>query len=557
MKTNKTYKKQLLTTVILLGTLYFISHIFYTRFDLTGDKRYTLSEASKNTISGLGQPIIIDILLSGDLQPEFRKLQTEIRQLLQEFSAVNPNIKYNFVNPFEGEENKDDIISNLQQLGLTPVNVTVNDGGKVSQEFVFPWAIANMGEKSVRIQLLKNKLGASPEERVNNSVQHLEYAFADAFTKLTLEKKKRIAVLKGNGELDDIYMADFITNLRDYYSIAPFTLDSVAGLPKKTLEQLEAFDLALIAKPTERFTDAEKLVLDQYTMNGGKSLWLIDPVVAELDSLFNPKGKSYAFPRDINLTDMFFRYGIRLDPVLINDMYFTQIVLASGEGNNSQYNPVPWLYAPMVFSKNNHPVNNNIEALRFQFAGAIDTLENNIQKTILLQSSPLSKTDGTPREINLDMIGKQPDKKDYNNGNQPLAVLLEGNFTSTYKNRVKPISLDGFIDDGQNSKIIVVSDGDLIKNQIKNGRPLELGYDKWTNNFYGNKEFLLNCVNYLLDDSGLINIRSKVVELAFLDPEKVTKEKKLWQLVNTGLPIVLLLIFGWTFSWLRRKKYAS
>lgn len=529
----------------------------YTRFDLTKDNRYTLSAPAKNTLDGLKEPILVDVLLDGSFPAEFKKLQLETRQILEEFAAVNSNVKFSFVNPLEDESNREETIANLQGLGLNPANITVQDGSKVSQELVFPWAMANLGDKTVRVPLLKNKLGASSEERINNSVQHLEYAFADAFTKLRLSKKKKIAVLKGNGQLDDIYIADFLSTLRDYYSIAPFTLDSVEKNPQKTLESLKQFDLTLIAKPTEAFTDAEKLVLDQFTMNGGKSVWLIDPVNAELDSLFNEQGKTLAFPRELNLNDLFFKYGLRVNPVLVNDLYFTQIVLATGDGGSSQYTPVPWVYAPMVFSANDHPINNNLEALRFQFAGSIDTLKNGISKKVLLTSSPLSKTEGTPREISLDIIGKQPDKASYNNGNVPLAVLLEGSFTSVYKNRVKPIKLENVLEDGKPSKIIVIADGDLIKNQTRNGRPLELGYDKWTNNFYGNKEFLLNCVNYLLDDSGLINIRSKQVSLPFLDTEKVAASKASWQFINIGLPIVLTIGFGWVFNLMRRRRHAS
>lgn len=557
MSFYKKHNKTIFLTVIILVIVHLISGRFYSRFDLTQDHRYTISEASKKIINTLNEPVIIDILLAGDLQPEFKKLQTETRQLLEEFAAINPNIKFSFVDPLEGESNQNETISNLQQLGLTPLNVTVSEGSKVSQEFIFPWAVANLGNKSVKVSLLKSKLGASSEERVNNSVQHLEYGFSDAFKKLTIQEKKKIAVLKGNGELDDIYLADFLTTLRDYYRIAPITLDSIVDSPQKTLNQLQQFDLTLIAKPTKKFSEEEKYVLDQYMMHGGKSIWLIDQTAAELDSLFNDQGKTIAFPRDLNLNDLFFNYGVRINPVLVNDLYFTQIVLATGAGNDSQYNPLPWFYSPMVFSKNNHPINNNIEALRFQFANNIDTLKSSTKKTILLSSSPLSKTDGTPREISLDIIGKQPDKNTYNDGDQTLAVLLEGTFSSAYQNRVKPLKITDAKDQSTDTKMLVVADGDLIKNQTSNGRPLELGYDKWTNNFYGNKEFLLNSVNYMLDDSGLINIRSKKVALAFLDTEKVVEQKKLWQVVNIGAPIVLLLLFGWIFNLVRRKKYTT
>jgi gliding-associated putative ABC transporter substrate-binding component GldG len=253
---------------------------------------------------------------------------------------------------------------------------------------------------------------------------------------------------------------------------------------------------------------------------------------------------------------MFFSYGIRINPDLINDLYFTQIVLATGEGNNSEYNPVPWVYSPMVFSHNDHPINNNLEALHFEFANSIDTQSNDIKKTILLTSSPLSKTVGVPKEINLDIIKIEPNKESYNNGLQPLAVLLEGNFTSVYKNRIKPLALNNSKDDGESSKMIVISDGDLIKNQINNNSPLELGYDKWTNNFYGNKEFLLNCVNYLLDDTGLINIRSKEIAVAFLNKEKVARDKTFWKSLNIGAPLIFLAVIGLVFNYYRKKKYA-
>lgn len=556
LKKDKKNRKLIFQTALIVTGLLIINTFLHIRLDLTKDKRYTLSEATKNMIRNIDKPIIIDVLLEGDFPSEFKKLQVETKQILEEFASVNNHIKFTFVDPLENENTREDDINMLQQLGLTPVNVTVEENVKVSQELVFPWAMVSSEDKTVQVPLLKNKIGLSIEEKVNNSVQQLEYAFADAFTKLMLKEKKKIAVLKGNGELPDIEIASFLTTLRDYYNIAPITLDSVASDPKKVLADLNNFDLALIAKPTEAFTDEEKMVLDQFTMNGGKSLWLIDQVAVEIDSLFNEAGRTFALPRDLNLKDLLFKYGVRINPVLVNDLYFTQIVLATGEGNEVQYDPVPWLYSPMVFSKNDHPVNNNIEALRFQFANTIDTLANDIDKTILLTSSPLSKTVSTPTEINLDIINNQPDKNTYNNGLQPIAVLLEGTFTSVYKNRVKPFNLKNVKEEGKPSKIIVIADGDLIKNQISNGNPLELGYDKWTNNFYGNKEFLLNCVNYLLDDTGLINIRSKEISIAFLDKQKIARDKSFWISVNIGLPIILLAVFGFIFSYIRKKKYA-
>ncbi|RTE53194.1 gliding motility-associated ABC transporter substrate-binding protein GldG [Arenibacter aquaticus] len=547
----------IIKAVALLVILNGIADYFYARIDLTEDSRYTLSQASLHSVQEFSAPVIIDILLDDNLPPEFVKLKQETRQLLEEFASENNNIKFNFVNPLEGSSQIDAVITDLQGLGLTPTNVTVEQNGKVSQEIIFPWAMVNYNNNTVKVPLLKNKLGATTEERVNNSVQHLEYAFADAFSKLNIKEKKKIAIIKGNGELEDIFMADFLTTIKDYYNIGAITLDSVSQNPEKVLEQLKGFDLALIAKPTERFTDEEKFILDQYVVSGGKSLWLIDKVSMELDSLFNEKGTAMAVSKDLNLQDFFFRFGVRFNPNLVNDLYFTQIVLASGEGNSSQYNPVPWFYNPMVFSKNNHPINNNIEALRFQFAGSMDTLANAYKKQVLLTSSPLSKTEGVPRQISLDIINTPPDKELYKDGNNILGVLIQGAFKSTFTNRVKPLPLKNIQDQGPENKMIVISDGDLIKNQIRNGRPLELGYDKWTNNYFGNKEFLINCLNYLLDDTGLINIRNKKVAIPFLDEEKISEQKTKWQLINIGLPLVLTFIFGFVISTIRKKKYGA
>ncbi len=546
-----------LVALVAVVVLNILTRYAYARFDLTEDKRYTLSQPAVDVAQKFDSPVIIDILLDGNIPPEFSRLKTETVQLLESFASKNANIKYNLVDPLEDEERAQQTIAELQGLGLQPANVNIVESGKVSNELVFPWAMVNYKDQTVKVPLLKNKLGSTPEDLINNSVQQLEYAFADAFTKLSITEKKSIAVIKGNGELRDVEMADYLSTIRDYYNIGAITLDSVANNPQKVLDQLKGFDLAVIAKPTQAFTDEEKFVLDQFMVQGGKSIWLMDQVAMEMDSIYAGSGSAFALPRELNLKDLFFSYGIRIDPVLVNDLYFTQIVLATGEGNDSQYNPLPWYYYPMVFSRNDHPINTNIEAVRFQFASTIELLENDYSKTVLLQSSPLSKTDGVPRQVSLDILNSPPNKELYNNGNLPLAVLVEGNFTSMYKNRVKPLDLQNTLDEGPANQMLVISDGDLIKNQLRNGRPLELGYDKWTNSFYGNKEFLVNSTNYLLDDTGLINIRNRKVSIPLLDVEKIVAQKPKWQLINIGVPVVLTLIFGAFFSFYRKRKFST
>lgn len=554
---NKTIKHIGILLAALLVINYLSSRV-YERFDLTEDHRYTLSEAAVNVISDVNSPIVIDVFLSGDDFPsEFRRLQRETKQLLEEFSAENSNIVFDFINPLENDGTREQNIQKLSQRGLTPMQLSVQENGKSSQAVIFPWALASYNDQTVIIPLVKNKIGASQQALVTNSIQHLEYAFADGFSKLTKPKQRKIAVLKGNKQLDDKYIADFAKKLGEYYFIAPFTLDSVASNPQKTLKDLTSFDLIISAKPTEAFTEAEKLVLDQFTMNGGKSLWLIDAVAMEKDSLFNELGTNYAITRELNLTDFFFKYGARINPVLVSTLYSAPITLAMGEGSQSQFQHLKWPYSPLAGSSSNHPIVNNLNLVRFDFANQIDTLKNDIKKTILLETAPLTKLEGTPREISLELVTQDQDPVLFNKGNQTLAVLLEGEFTSVYNNRIKPFKLSEEKTKSSPTKMIIIADGDVIKNDVIRNVPQELGFDRWTGQTYGNKEFLLNTVNYLLDDTGLINIRSKEIAVAFLDQQKIAAQKTKWQLINIALPLVFLGVFGLAFNYFRKKKYAA
>ncbi|WP_197077319.1 gliding motility-associated ABC transporter substrate-binding protein GldG [Lacinutrix sp. Hel_I_90] len=546
--------------ILVIGLLLIniLAQKVYKRFDLTSDQRYTLNDASLQVVKGVASPIVIDVFLEGaDFPSEFRRLQTETRQLLEEFSAYNNNITFNFINPIEDEATRNQNIQQLNQRGLTPMQMSVQENGKQSQTVIFPWALASYNDQTVKISLVKNKIGATQQELVTNSVQHLEYAFAAGFSKLVNPKRRKIAILKGNSELPDENVADFLKTLGQYYFIAPFTLDSVATNPQKTSKSLNTYDLIIAAKPTEAFTEEEKYVLDQYTMHGGKSLWLVDAIAMDQDSLFNEAGKNIAVPRDLNLTDFFFKYGVRINALLVSSMYSAPITLASGSGSESRFQQFPWTYSPLAKSDSKHPIVNNLNFLKFDFASPLDTLKNDIKKTILLQSGPLSRLEGTPREISLEAALKEQDPKAFTKGEQTLAVLLEGEFTSVYNNRVKPIKALEDKTKSPATKMIVIGDGDIIKNRIGRNGPEELGFDRSTGQVFGNKEFLLNAVNYLLDDDGLINIRTKEVKVAFLDQLKITEEKAKWQIINIVLPLLLLGLFGFLFNVYRKKKYAK
>lgn len=560
MKTNKIKAlNQLGIILIVLIALNVLSHFSFKRFDLTHDKRYTLSETTLKIIENIDSPLYVDVYLDGNFPSEFKRLQNETKQLLEEFSAYNSNIVFQFKNPIEKETMRVEVMKDFYERGMQPLSITVEEKGKQSQEVVFPWAQATYGEKFTKVSLLKNLMGASTEEKVISSVQHLEFGFAEAITKISKEKQKKIAVIKGNGELQDPFIADFVKSVRESYYIGTFTLDSVQKQqPKQTLEALKKYDLAVIAKPTEAFTEAEKQVLDQFIMNGGKTLWLMDAVAADMDSLYNETGTILAYPRDLNLTDVFFKYGIRMNPLLIKDEYATPIKIATGsQGSETQLQQYNWKFSPFIYPTSTHPIVKNMEGIKFEFSSPIELLKNDLKKTVLLSSSEYSKTIGTPTPISLASITEETTPEEYaGKGLLPVAVMLEGKFKSAYQNRVLPFADAQFQALGKENKMIVIADGDVIKNQLDKGMPLELGFDKWTNQLYGNKEFLLNCVNYLLDDNGLINIRSKDVDLPLLNKEEVYANYTSAQLITVGVPLLILALFGFLFTFLRKKKYS-
>ena len=554
---KKQKKLQLfLGIAIALIVLNIAGNFVFHRFDLTSDKRYTLSQTTKNILTNVTEPIFIDVYLEGNFPAELRKLQTESKQLLEEFHAQNSNINFVFVDPLANENVAVQMAEQLFANGMKPINITVNDKGKQSQEMIFPWAVATKGDKNAKIQLLKNAMAATTENKVASSVQHLEYAITEAIYKVSTEKSKKIAVIKGIGEPNDVYIADFLRTLKDNYFIAPFTLDSVAVNPQKTLKDLQAYDLAIITKPTKEFNENQIQVLDQFVMNGGKSIWMLDNVQADMDSLYNKAGEMLAIPKDQTLGAMLFKYGVRVNPDLVKDEMGSPVKLAVGsQGSETVYETFNWKFAPYSVSFSTHPIVKNIDGVKFDFANSIDTLKT-ILKTVLLTTSPYATKVGTPTIIGLaQTIQETTDPAQQPKPVIPLAVLLEGNFTSVFKNRVVPFKTEGYLNESKPTKMIVISDGDIIKNQLdQEYQPMELGYDKWTNTLYGNKEFLINSVNYLLDDTGLINLRTKEVKLPLLDKEKVYTDYSYIQTIIVALPLAVLAVFGFVFTYLRKKE---
>lgn len=529
----------------------FIGSKLFGRFDLTADKRYTLSEISANLVDKINDQLLIKVYLEGDFPSEFQRLQTETRQFLEELQAENSNIRVQFINP-------DNIRERLLKRGMMPSQLTVEEDGKLSNAIIFPWAEVLYGKKSEIVSLLSNSTTGSQEEQLQNAISSLEFSFANAINNLTRDKKQKIAVVSGNGELQDIYLYSFLSDVSKKYSLAKFTLDSVAKNPQKTLNDLKKYDLAIIAKPTQRFTSEEKLTLDQFISNGGKTLWMLDNLQADTDSLYN-QGKMLAYPRDLNLTDLLFSYGVRINNKLVQDVYASKLKLASGNvGNQPQFEDFSWVYHPLTGVNPTHPITKNVLPVRLRFATQIDTLKKDgITKTPLLVSSARSKLTGTPTIIELSSIANPPKEQEFNKGVQLFAVLLEGDFTSAYANRIKPFKTSNFKAKSVANKMIVIADGDVGKNQILKGKPHDLSVDKWTKQRFGNKDFLLNSVDYLLDDNGLINLRNKSLKINLLDKQQAYNEKGFWQFFNIALPLILLGVFGFGFNYFRKKKYGK
>ncbi|MBU2527266.1 MAG: gliding motility-associated ABC transporter substrate-binding protein GldG [Bacteroidetes bacterium] len=511
------------------------------RIDFTKDRKFTLSKETLQLIGRIDKPVNIDIFLAGNLPSEYQKLQYEVRNLLDEFKAQNGLVSYTFIDPLEDETLAEDVVKQLVNFGLQPIRVSSREKGQLKQSLVFPWGVATIDNKNViNIPLLTEKTHPDTAVLVASSVQQLEYYF---YTKLRLlfeNDFKTLAVLKGNNQNEDRLLSDGLASLRDFYQLAPFTLDSVAGNPVKTLAQLSTYDLLWISGPKIAFSEAEKFVLDQYLMQGGKIFWNLDFTAFSVDSLYQT-GQSIALPVDLNLNDLFFKYGLRIEPRLVQDKFAAPLMLASGDAKNQQFNAVPWLFAPLILPDQENSITKGVETVKMDFVNPIDTLPNAIQKTILLKSSDISKTTGLPLVIDLNETANAFESFEAAGGAFTVAVLLEGAFTSAYKNRVLPVDIPNYKSDGEDTKMIVVSDDEVFNSQLDKGRPLPLGFDKWTGNRYGNKDFLLNALNYLSGDLTFLKLRNKQFKMSFLDTQAVSSDAARYRLYVLFFPLLLPL----------------
>ena len=555
--------KTLLRTIAVLILIGVVSASSFTRFDFTKEKRFTISPISRSIMDTLNAPVHITVYLQGDNFPGgMKRLQSATRDMLSDLQAYSHGkLQFNFLDVINAikklpdNEQKAEYDS-LQARGIAGQPYSVKTDNGVTQMLIFPEALVQYGGRNIAVNLLQTRIGLSEDEVYNNSIQNLEYAFSSAIKKITSGGKPIIGFTESNHELTDLQLNDAMKSLSDGYDVGRINLKTIP------LSVLMRIKLLVIPKPDSKFSELEKFKIDQYIMRGGRVLWTIDQVNAELDSLRGHGGEEMSFPKDLNLDDQLFTYGVRINYDLIADMSCAQIPLSTGNiGGQPQIQLVPWLYYPIFMPVSKNPIVKNLDGIRSEFANTIDTLAiKNVKKTILLASSPYNKKITAPHIISLQAVEQEPNTKDFQSAPKTVAVLLEGKFKSDFLNRPVPDSLNekvSIIPESKLTKMIVISDGDIFKNDIEpDGSPDPLGYDHYTQQNFGNKNLLLNIADYMTDDSGLISLRTKEVKLRLLDRPRTRTEKLYWQLLNNILPLGLLLIFAIFQHYMRRRKYA-
>ena len=546
---------QLLLAVIVLVFINVIAGFVFTRFDLTSEKRFSLAASTKELLKNLDDVIFVKVYLEGDLPPGFKHLKNSTRELLDEFRVVaKDNIEYQFIDPsaLADKQERNNLYEQLAQKGLQPTNLEERQKGGTSQKIIFPGAIISYRAQEIPLQLLKSRMGSNPEEMLNNSIEGLEYDFIKGIKTVTTSIKTRVGILQGHGELSTRQIADAARALRESYRIDTVTING-------HLDALKNFKTLIIAKPESAFFEKDKFILDQFIMKGGRVLWLLDAMQIDLDSL-SEISTTMALSKDLNLDDQLFKYGVRVNDDLVMDMQAAPIPVVTGQvGNQPKTELFPWYFSPLINPVSMHPVVYNLNAIRFDFASTIDTIESaGIQKTILLHSSDYSKAMMAPARVSLNVLKEEPDAKQFNKSKLPVAVLLEGIFPSNYKNRI-PESIAnapeiGYREVSMPTKMIVVADGDVMSGYIsKKGVIYPLGFDRFTQQTYGNLNFILNCVDYLCDDSGLMALRAKEFKLRLLDKSKTENSSIPW--INTLMPVLIIAIYGFIHAMIRKRKY--
>lgn len=538
--------------ILPLAVVLYISGI---RLDLTKEKRYTLSENTVKVLESVKKPLTVDVYLEGDFPASFKQLQNETRFMLEEFRKINPKIDFKFIDPIKSKISQD----TLMAMGMQPSVLPDIKDGKVSQIYLFPYAVIKYNNRGVSIPLVVQQTGIDADAQLNKSIENLEYNLVSNIKNVSADKRKKIGVLVNQDELSPDEFQGFMHLALENYDAGPIIPKNQKELSLADVPLLKQMSALVIAKPRKAFTDNEKVILDQYIMNGGRTLWMIDAVNAEMDTLTRSK-KVMPFPVDINMTDFFFNYGIRINPALVKDVKkFALLRLVTGEvGGNPQYTSLPWPYFPLGIAEKDNPVTKNINPVKFDFPTSIDTLgRKNIKTNVLFESSERTLLKQVPNYVDLKEIASVDSLGQMEKPSTPkiYAVSLEGKFTSAYASRIERKSYPGFKAVSPENKMIVIADGDVGRNKVIKGQPLPLGVDMLTNEQFGNEQFLRNALDFLLDDSNLMELRNRNIEERLLDRQRITEEKANWQWLNLLLPLAIIGLLGGLFFWLRKKKF--
>ena len=565
-----------LVTVAIVVLVNVIGSYVFTRFDLTSEKRYTLSPTTKEILNGLDDYVYFKVYLEGDFPAGFKKLRRETKEMLDEFRAYTKYIDYEFINPSESADaaERNDTYKQLYQSGLNPTDVVVkNSDGSSKQMVIWPGALVSYhNDTEIAIDLLENQLGQSSEDALNASMQNLEFRLIDAVKKVTRRTRPNIAFIEGHGELSEQDVYDIAQTLAQNYNVGRVEINGKIDAlihrtqdEEKEVKAFPSFDAIIIAKPTQPFDERDKFLIDQYIMHGGKVLWLVEPVLATMDSLQSQES-TIGLEQNLNLDDMLFKYGVRLNRDLLLDLTCASLPIRTGQvAGQPQLEFFRWFYFPLLQAASNHPMVRNMNAIKADFVSSMDatTSANGIDQIPLLKTSNYTKVSGAPVFISLAMLRQTPDKRMFSSKGKNVAYLLKGSFPSLYANRIPQEIVDDqatdFMEESFPTAMIVVADGDIIRNQIdiRTRKPLPLGFDQYTQNTYANKEFIENAISYLVDGEGLIDIRSRELKVRLLDMTKINQERTKWQVINTLLPIALIIALGFVMAFIRKKKYSK
>jgi ABC-2 type transport system permease protein len=541
--------------IVILILLNVLSSKFFFRADLTEEKRYSIKAPTEKILDGIQEDIYIEVYLEGELNAGFRRFKNSIRETLEEFRIRSGNkIQYTFTDPTTALSQKaqNEFMADLAAKGIQPTRVVDTKDGQRLEKLIFPGAVFSYAGAETGVQLLKGNKASSSEEEINQSIEGIEFELANAIYKLTNESPKRIGVVTGQGELADRDVTAFMASLLEVYDAKQVSLTS---------KDLHTFDALVIAKPTKRFSEVEKYRLDQYLIKNGNVLFLIDKLEANMDSA--AAEGYFAFPYDINLDDQLFKYGVRLNLNLIQDRSSGRYPMFLGQpGNNKQVQLTEWPFFPLINRYADHPITTNLDAVLLKFASSIDTVKAaGITKTPLMFTSQYSRTVTAPVNVSIETVRQNLKPEDFSKSNLPVAYLLEGKFTSFYKNRFLPEGENSasFKEQERAGKIIVVADGDLAKNSVnqRTGQAQPLGFDPFSQYTFANKDLLMNMVAHLVDENGLIKSRNKEIKIRPLDKDKIASEKLFWQVLNLGLPVLAIVVFGIVRSIIRKRKYAN